>query len=228
MKIRPGVFNDQGKKKIIITRHYATLEMCGARIAGFGGLPLISLDSFYPCCSFPLVIRKPKETYLSVLAPCTRIILIFVNNTRTDHDCCQRRYPRGNCCTPVRASAPQLMRNTLFGGKKQKEQNFCVSINVPRTDQKHGNLIQKTTANPRNVVVISRNYSESKIQRVLLKINFYILARQYFSSHYNYIVKFIISKRGVFLALHNFSELKILADNAKIRLLLKLYGISFL
>ena len=51
-----------------------SLEM----IAGFGGLPFISLDS-----SFPLVFRKPKETYPIIFPQCPGLIMTFVNNTRT-------------------------------------------------------------------------------------------------------------------------------------------------
>ena len=80
-----------------------SLEMCGAHISGFGGLPFISLDSFHPCCSFPLVFRKPKETYPIVFDPCPCLIMTFVNNIRMNHDCCRRRFPRGSCCTHARA-----------------------------------------------------------------------------------------------------------------------------
>ena len=91
-----------------------SLEMCGKHIAGLGGLPFISLDSFYPCCSFPLLFRKPKETSPIIFAPCPGLIMTFVNNTRMNHDCCQSHFPRGSCFTHARALAPQLMRNTLL------------------------------------------------------------------------------------------------------------------
>ena len=60
---------------------------------------------------------------------------------------------------------------------------------------------------------ISRNYSESKMQHFyILKIEHQILARRNFNDFY-----YIISKQDVFLAiLHNFSELKCLANNVKI------------
>ena len=43
---------------------------------------------------------------------------------------------------------------------------------------------------------------------------------------YNCILKHIISKRGVLLAIHNFSDLKNLANDAKIRFLLKFQLVS--
>ena len=42
----------------------------------------------------------------------------------------------------------------------------------------------------------------------------------------NYIINYIMSKRAVLLAIHNFSDLKTLAYNAKIRFSLKIYGTS--
>ena len=74
-----------------------------------------------------------------------------------------------------------------------------------------GNVIFKTYR-------ISRSFSESKIQRFILKI-LYQFQRGVISANFiSYIIvySYIISKRGVMLAIHNSSDLKSLANNAKL------------
>ena len=63
---------------------------------------------------------------------------------------------------------------------------------------------------------LSRNFSERKFCRFKQKIEYKILVRRNFSGFCKLIIKHIISKRGILLAILNFSELESLANNAKI------------
>ena len=69
---------------------------------------------------------------------------------------------------------------------------------------------------------VSRNFSKSKILHFIPKIEHQILACCDFSYILdNVIINFIMIKWGVLFAIHNFSDLKSLANNAKIRSSLK-------
>ena len=67
-------------------------------------------------------------------------------------------------------------------------------------------------------------FSESKIYPFILKIEYQILGRR--NDYTN--IDCIIFKQDILLALHNFCKLKSLANNAKIRSLLKFLLIQYL
>ena len=73
----------------------------------------------------------------------------------------------------------------------------------------------------------SRNFSKSKIKRFILII--LILAICNLAIFNNYIKNYIMSKRDVLLlAIYNFSKLKSLADNGKIRSSLKFLLVQYM
>ena len=70
---------------------------------------------------------------------------------------------------------------------------------------------------------ISGNFCESKIKRLLLKFKRDVIL----TNLVTYMIKHIISKQDVLLAIHNFSDLKNLAFNAKFRSSLKFLLIRY-
>ena len=76
---------------------------------------------------------------------------------------------------------------------------------------------------------MSRILSKSKIYHLNLKLEYQILARRNLSYYDKFVIKHIISTRDVLLATRNVSELKKIADNAKLDPCLNfyLYGMPF-
>ena len=74
---------------------------------------------------------------------------------------------------------------------------------------------------------MSRNFSESKILRFNLNIEYQILELCYFLRFFK-IIKYLMAKQNVSLVIHDFSDLKRFANNAKIRRSISfyLYGTS--
>ena len=68
--------------------------------------------------------------------------------------------------------------------------------------------------------VMSRNFSESKILRFYLNIEYQILELCSFCVFLK-IIKYLMAKQNVSLAIHDFSDLKRFANNGKIRCSIK-------